>query len=137
MSDNSADATGSAETTGGIAALPPAVMEKADHLANRSVELGAEAAHSIGKAAESAADTLKDTSPALAEYIRNAANYTHDLADKLRDQKAGDLISQAVAWGRQQPLLVIAGAAVIGFALSRVVKSGASADGNRADGSGG
>jgi hypothetical protein len=85
---------------------------------------------------------LKDTSPALAEYVRNAANYTHELADKLRDQKAGELISQAVSWGRQQPLLVIAGAAVIGFALSRVVKSGVIVDGNSdstgvTDGSGG
>jgi len=36
----------------------------------------------------SAADTLQESIPALAGYVRNAATYTNKFADNLRDLKA-------------------------------------------------
>jgi len=105
----------------------PALRDEAGRLADKSVSTGVDAAQAVGKAAESAAQALDDSLPMLAGYVRQAAQHTNDFADSLRDKKADELLSTAVTWARQQPLLTLAGAAVLGFALSRVAKSGLSA----------
>ncbi len=106
------------------AEIVPALKEQAGKLADQSVHVGVDAAAAVGKAAESAAQTLDEALPALAGYVRNAADYTNRFADSLRDKKAEDLLGTAVTWSRQQPLLTLAGAALLGFALARVVKTG-------------
>jgi hypothetical protein len=115
--------------------LGPALRDQAGKLADKSVSSGAEAAQAVGKAAESAAAALDDALPMLAGYVRHAAQQTNHLADSLRDKKAEELLSTAVTWTRQQPLLTLAGAAVLGFALARVAKSGL-ADAADAEGGG-
>lgn len=107
-----------------VADIVPALKEQAGKLADKSMASGVDAAAAVGKAAESAAQSLDEALPALAGYVRNAAEYTNKLADGLRDKKAEELLATAVTWSRQQPLLTLAGAAVLGFALSRVVKTG-------------
>jgi hypothetical protein len=111
-------------TGGGAASIAPAIREQADKLAEKSRTAGVETVDAVGKAVASAADTLEQSIPALAGYVRNAATYTNKFADSLRDQKAEDLIASAVAFGRKQPLMVVAGAALLGFTLARLVKSG-------------
>jgi ABC-type transporter Mla subunit MlaD len=106
------------------AEIVPALKEQAAKLADQSVHSGVDAAAAVGKAAESAAQSLDEALPALAGYVRNAADYTNKFADSLRDKKAEDLLGTAVTWSKQQPLLTLAGAALLGFALSRVVKTG-------------
>lgn len=106
----------------------PALREQAGKVAEQSLSSGVDAAHAVGKAAESAAQALDDALPMLAGYVRNAAQYTDKFADSLRDKKAEELLSTAVSWSRQQPLLTLAGAAVLGFALSRIAKSGMAAN---------
>ena len=101
----------------------PALREEVGKVADKSLSSGVEAAEAVGKAAESAAQVLDDALPMLAGYVRNAAQYTDKFADSLRDKKAEELLSTAVSWSRQQPLLTLAGAAVLGFALSRIAKS--------------
>jgi len=110
--------------TARAADVGPALRDEATKLADKSVSTGVEAAHAVGKAAESAAEALDQALPMLAGYVRNAAQYTNQFADSLRDKKAEELLSTAVTWSRQQPLLTLAGAAVLGFALSRIAKSG-------------
>jgi hypothetical protein len=119
-----------------VADLGPALRDEATKLADKSVSTGVEAAQAVGKAAESAAQALDQALPMLAGYVRNASQYTSQFADSLRDKKAEELLSTAVTWSRQQPLLTLAGAAVLGFALSRIAKSGivAAADGASSDG---
>jgi hypothetical protein len=104
----------------------PALRDEAGRLADKSVSTGVEAAQAVGKAAENAAQALDESLPMLAGYVRQAARQTNDFADSLRDKKAEELLSTAVTWARQQPLLTLAGAAVLGFALSRIAKSGLS-----------
>jgi len=113
----------------------PSLREQAGKAATETVSSGAEAAQTVGRAAESAAEVLDSSLPMLAGYVRNAAHYTNDLADQLRDKKAEELLSTAMTWCRQQPLLTLAGAAMLGFALSRVAKSGMT--GTEAEGAGG
>jgi len=117
--------------TNGIARaadLGPALRDEAnklaDKLADKSVSTGVDAAQAVGKAAETAAQALDQALPMLAGYVRNASQYTNQFADSLRDKKAEELLSTAVTWSRQQPLLTLAGAAVLGFALSRIAKVG-------------
>ncbi len=118
------------------AGLGPVVREQAGRLADRSKEAGADTAEAVGRAVKSAADELEREVPELANYVRGAADYTQHLADDLRERTAGELLSDAVAWGRRQPLAALAGAAVLGFALSRVIKSGLPDDGDAAEGGG-
>lgn len=106
------------------AEIVPALKEQAAKLADQSVHSSVDAAAAVGKAAESAAQSLDEALPALAGYVRNAAACTSKFADSLRDKKAEELLGTAVTWSRQQPLLTLAGAALLGFALSRVVKTG-------------
>ena len=113
--------------------LGPALRDEAGKLADKSVSTGVEAAQAVGKAAESAAQTLDEALPMLAGYVRNAAKYTNQFADNLRDKKAEELLSNAASWSREQPLLALAGAVVLGFALSRVAKSGLGTGGEGRD----
>ena len=121
--------TDNREDPGDRSGLGPVIREQASKLADRSKEAGLETADAVGKAAESAARELQDSAPELANYVRDAANYTQKLAGDLRDRPASELIADAVEWGRKQPLIALAGAAVLGFALSRVVKTGWPTDG--------
>lgn len=123
MADNDRQG-GDRASSAHIADIGPALKQEASRLADKSVSSGVEAADTVGKAAESAAQVLDESLPALAGYVRNAAQYTERLADDLRDKKAGDLLSTAITWSRQQPLIALAGAAVLGFALSRLAKAG-------------
>src|SRR6185312_6584266 len=104
--------------------IGPALRGEAGKIADKSVSTGVDAAQAVGKAAESAAQALDESLPMLAGYVRQAAQYTNEFADSLRDKKAEELFSTAATWARQQPLLTMAGAAVLGFALSRIAKSG-------------
>jgi hypothetical protein len=113
---------------GHAAGLGPALREQAGKLADRSKDAGVDTAHAVGKAAETAAHELDQAAPELANCIRSAATYAHNLADDLGTRSTADLLSDAIAWGRRQPLTALAGAAVLGFALARVVRSGADVD---------
>ena len=113
--------------------IGPALRDEAGKLAEKSVSTGVEAAQAVGKAAESAAQALDDALPMLAGYVREAAQHTHNFADSLRDKKADELLSTAVTWARQQPLITLAGAAMLGFALSRIAKSGLSGPAESSD----
>ena len=124
---NSTGGSASGPADAASAADGSALKDEAGKLADKSVSTGVEAAQAVGKAAESAAQALDESLPMLAGYVRNAAQHTNEFADSLRDKKAEELSSTAVTWARQQPLLTMAGAAVLGFALSRIAKSGLAA----------
>jgi hypothetical protein len=105
-------------------AVGDAVGPKAEDIANRSKAAGADAVAGVARTAEALADTVAPNSPAIAEYVRGAGQKIDRLASDLRDKKVGDLLSSAAEFGRSQPVLMLAGAALLGFALSRVVKAG-------------
>ena len=56
--------------------------------------------------------------------MRGAGEKIDQLANDLRDKKVGDLMTSAVEFGRSQPVIMVAGAALVGFALSRLIKAG-------------
>jgi hypothetical protein len=56
--------------------------------------------------------------------VRDAARKIDRLADDLRDRNVGELLSSATEYGRAHPVMMMAGATVVGFALSRLIKAG-------------
>jgi hypothetical protein len=106
--------------------LKNAVSAEADKAAGRTMDAGSDVAHAVGDAVDDVADALPGV-PTLEAYMHSAAEQTHVFANKLREQKAGDLLSSAVAWGQRQPMMMLAGALLLGFGLSRLVKAGGGA----------
>jgi hypothetical protein len=105
-------------------AVGDAVGPKAEDIANRSKAAGADAVAGVARTAEALADTVGPNSPAVAEYVRGAGQKIDRLASDLREKNVGELLTAAAEFGRSQPVIMLAGAALIGFALSRVVKAG-------------
>jgi hypothetical protein len=102
-----------------------AVGQKAEDLADRSKEAGADAVAGVARTAQALADSVASDSPAIAEYVRGAGQKIDRLATDLREKKLGDLLGSAAEFGRSHPAALLAGAALVGFALSRVIKVGA------------
>jgi hypothetical protein len=113
-----------------VSEIKSAVTGKAEELAGRSAQAGADAVAGVAKTAATLADSLKDQSPVVADYVRSTGQRIDRLADDLRDKSAGELLTLATDFGKRQPLALLAGAAVIGFALARIVKCGLDAPGS-------
>lgn len=101
------------------------VGKKAEEIADQGRKAGVEAASGLGRAAGKLADSVEEKAPAIADYVRGAGEQVTRLADDLREKSVGDLLNSAVQFGRSQPLLTIAAAALVGFALARMIKAGA------------
>ena len=112
------------QTSSAARAVGEAVGHKAEEVADRSRKAGAEGAARAAHTAEAVADAVAAEAPAVAEYVRGAAAKIDRLAGDLREKKVGELLSSAAEFGRSQPIAMLAGAALVGFALSRVIKAG-------------
>jgi hypothetical protein len=105
-------------------AVGDAVGPKAEDIADRSKAAGADAVAGVARTAQALSDTVASDSPAIADYVRGAGQKIDRLANDLREKKVSDLLTSAAEFGRSQPVIMLAGAVLIGFALSRVVKAG-------------
>jgi hypothetical protein len=85
-----------------------AMGHKAEDLADRSKQAGAEAVAGVARTAEALADSVASDSPAIAEYVRGAGQKIDRLATDLREKKVGDLLSSAAEVGRSQPVALLA-----------------------------
>ena len=107
-----------------VSEIKSAVTDKAAQMADRTTHASADAVAGVAKTAATLADSLKDQSPAVADYVRSTGQRIDRLADDLRDKSAGELLTIASDFGKRQPLALLAGSAIIGFALARIVKTG-------------
>lgn len=115
------------QTSSAARAVGEAVGRKAEEIADRSRQAGADSVTQAARTAGAVADTVAADAPAVAEYVRGAAAKIERLAGDLREKKVGELLSSAAEFGRSQPVAMLAGAALVGFALSRVIKAGVAA----------
>ena len=115
------------QTSSTARAVGEAIGHKAEEVADRSRQAGAEGVTRAARTAEAVADSVAGEVPAVAEYVRGAAQKIERLAGDLREKKVGELLSTAADFGRSQPVAMLAGAALVGFALSRVIKAGVAA----------
>ncbi len=107
-----------------VSEIKTALSGKAEELAGRSAESGAAAVSALGKTAATLAGSLQEQSPAVADYVRSTGQRIDRLADDLRDKSAGELLTMATDFGKRQPLALLAGSAIVGFALARIVRAG-------------
>ena len=101
-------------------------FNQAESTAEHLKTSGADEVRQVADTAQRVADDLQKQAPMLADYIRDAAGRIESMGDAMRERSVGDMLSAATEYGRKEPILLFAGAAVMGFALSRFVRSGLS-----------
>ena len=106
----------------------------------RSSEALANASRLVGDTATGIDERLGQE---FGDYARRAASTMESLADSLSSKDPDELIDDTREFVRRSPGVALAGAAVVGFALARLVKgglagvdTGGSAGGRRSGGSG-
>ena len=102
-----------------------AAKERATGFADEQKRAGAEQAEGFARAVRRAADELQDGSPQLAQYVREAADSTGQLADALRNRSVGELVGGVEDFARRQPVAFFGATVLAGFAIARFAKSSA------------
>ena len=99
--------------------------DKARGLVGQGLERGSEALANVSKLIGDTASGLDDRlGSQYGDYARKAATTIEDTANKLASKDADELIDDTRDFVRKSPGVALAGAAVLGFALVRLVKSG-------------
>jgi len=137
MSTPSDGTTGSGGTTGsardravdslrsGTGKLSGQAADKARGLVGQGLERGSEALANVSKLIGDTASGLDERlGVQYGDYARKAATTIEDTANRLASKDADELIEDTRGFVRKSPGIALAGAAVIGFALARLIKSG-------------
>ena len=99
--------------------------DKARGLVGQGLERSAEALANVGKLVGDTADGLDERLGAeYGDYARRAAGAIEDAANSLAAKDADELIDDTRNFVRKSPGVALAGAAIVGFALARLIKSG-------------
>ena len=99
--------------------------DKARGLVGQGLERGSEALANVSKLIGDTASGLDDRlGSQYGDYARKAATTIEDTANRLASKDADELIDDTRDFVRKSPGVALAGAAVLGFALVRLVKSG-------------
>ena len=99
--------------------------DKARGFVGQGLERSSEALANVSKlVGDTAAGLDERLGQEYGDYARKAAGAIEDAADKLASKDADELIEDTRSFVRKSPGVALAGAAVIGFALVRLVKSG-------------
>jgi len=99
--------------------------DKARGLVGQGLERGGEALANVSKLVGDTAAGLDERLGAeYGDYARKAATALEEAADKVSSKDADELIEDTREFVRKSPGVALAGAAIIGFALVRLVKSG-------------
>jgi ElaB/YqjD/DUF883 family membrane-anchored ribosome-binding protein len=99
--------------------------DKARGLVGQGLERSSEALTNVSKlVGDTAAGLDERLGPEYGEYARKAANALEEAANKIGAKDADELIDDTREFVRKSPGVALAGAAIIGFALVRLVKSG-------------
>jgi hypothetical protein len=108
--------------------LSEQAADKARDFVGQGIERSAEAIANVGKLVGDTASGLDDRlGEEYGNYARKAAETLESTANKLASKDPDELIDDTRQFIRKSPGVALAGAAIIGFALARLVKSGLSA----------
>jgi hypothetical protein len=126
---NSDDGSFAGKLRSGGEKLSQQAGEKARGLVAQGLERGAETLANVGR-------LVGDTAPGLDErlgedygnYARKAAEAIESTANNLASKDPDELIEDTRNFVRSSPGIAIAGAAIVGFALARLLKTGLAKD---------
>ena len=113
--------------------LSSQAADKTRGLVGQGLERGAEALANVGKLVGDTADGLDERlGPEYGDYARRAASAIEETANSIASKDADELIDDTREFVRKSPGVALAGAAIIGFALARLIKSGLAKDDDEA-----
>ena len=99
--------------------------DKARGLVGQGLERGSEALANVGRLVGDTATGLDERlGQEYGDYARRAASAIESAASTIANKDADDLIDDTREFVRRSPGVALAGAAIVGFALARLVKSG-------------
>ena len=99
--------------------------DKARGLVGQGLERGSEALANVGRMVGDTAEGIDERLGAeYGDYARRAASAIEDAANSLASKDADELIEDTRTFVRKSPGVALAGAAVVGFALARLIKAG-------------
>jgi len=111
--------------------LSSQAADKARGLVGQGLERSSEALANVSKlVGDTAAGLDERLGEEYGEYARKAATALEEAANKIAAKDADELIDDTREFVRKSPGVALAGAAIIGFALVRLVKSGLDQDKN-------
>ena len=103
--------------------------EKARGLVAQGLERGAETLANVGKLVGDTAPGIEERlGPEYGDYARRAASAIESTANNLASKNPDELIEDTRNFVRNSPGIAIAGAAIVGFALARLLKTGLAKD---------
>jgi hypothetical protein len=118
--------------------LSSQAADKTRGLVTQGLERSAEALANVGKLVGDTADGLDERlGPEYGDYARKAATAIEDAANSLASKDPDELIDDTREFVRKSPGIAIAGAAIVGFALARLIKTGLARDDDDDDDRGG
>ena len=108
--------------------------DKARGFVGQGLERGAEALGNVSKLVGDTATGLDERlGEEYGEYARKAASAIENAANSLASKDPDELIDDTREFVRRSPGVALAGAAIVGFALARLVKSGLDSGRGRRD----
>jgi hypothetical protein len=125
--------TGSGSPQGGLAQrlrdgggrLSGQAADKARGLLGQGLERSAEALANVGRLVGDTATGLDERlGPEYGDYARRAAEAIENTANSLASKDPDELIEDTREFVRKSPGVALAGAAIVGFALARLIKTG-------------
>jgi ElaB/YqjD/DUF883 family membrane-anchored ribosome-binding protein len=117
--------------------LSSQAADKTRGLVGQGLERGAEALANVGKLVGDTADGLDERlGPEYGDYARRAASVIEETANSIAAKDADELIDDTREFVRKSPGVALAGAAIVGFALARLIKSGLARDEDERGGGG-
>lgn len=109
--------------------LSAQAADKTRGFVGQGLERSSEALANVGKMVGDTASGIDERLGAeYGDYARKAATAIDDAANKLAAKDADELIEDARAFVKKSPGVALAGAAIVGFALARLVKAGLDQD---------
>jgi ElaB/YqjD/DUF883 family membrane-anchored ribosome-binding protein len=125
--------TGSGSPEGGLAdrirsgrdKLTTQAGDKARGLVSQGMERTAEALANVSKMVGDTAPGIEERlGPEYADYARRAAGAIENAANTIAEKNPDELIDDTRNFVRDSPGIALAGAAVVGFVVARLLKSG-------------
>src|SRR4051812_37492825 len=103
--------------------------DKARGLVTQGLERTSEALANVSKMVGDTADGIEERlGPEYGDYARRAAGAIENVANTIASKDPDELIEDTRDFVRNSPGIALAGAAVVGFVVARLVKSGLAKD---------
>jgi ElaB/YqjD/DUF883 family membrane-anchored ribosome-binding protein len=108
--------------------------DKARGLVTQGLERTSEALANVAKMVGDTADGIEERlGPDYGDYARRAAGAIENVANTIAEKDPDELIEDTRTFVRNSPGIALAGAAVVGFVVARLVKSGLARDEDEED----